>query len=1339
MYLLLLIENSTCTYHIIYIRAIRNKTQFIIELFIIIIHMKVTGIATRTATAAVAIASKITTASSLSSSSSSSTHSGTAEQAIPPQQTLPINGVRGSGHRKNVVDGSNRHEQTKSEEYVSNNNNKKTKMKTILKRIHDDTTVVLDEKMKLKNTKHRVPSASEREEGESFRQVHQYGSSKNTAVNKIMQRLAKQNERDHELSSSLSHHRHDFHTNPDRENHTDLGIIAATGQNGNSNRGKDQRKSRRRLVRQQHRVLKDDDADDTNQNTLPVSSSSYYSSSTSPDFFNYDTEPSFRADKLFTISDESTVLIRDFPDEDNVTSEGHSRNGEKQDEDEDEDEDEDDVDRPVSHHRNGTETNFMIPSLHYICEQQQQRTATTTTSRTYDKFKHGSDDKSEDSSDDKSGDDCDEGRENIASSSSSFCDCSNFDFEKTAGIIECGTRRGADETLMTNQEGDIIDYGYCSKTMNHCEEDVEICYRETIHLEAFGPGDYYYKSCTAYLKPYQQHVCTTFTSSSAAASQRTWFGKVSDDNDDDEVVASSSEDDIKYYEESCKVTFNNEKCKSCEVEIRQYENIIFNEMTNQYEISSDAYENRCFQIDCSNDNNTFLGANQNRDMHILNTCDRPIPTIKYNVVFGDDCERCPPCGLGYYMTPKNSTNRLTGKFPVIGEYKCTGMELGAMAGYFDRKECQEIQTNTEKYCDCKPIFFDPSLLLVLANNKDGGCSKSSRTNKPTNNPTHSEEPSDYPTQSESPSELPTQSNEPSEFPTKSEEPSDNPTQSEEPSEFPTQNEEPSEEPSESYPPSRKVLSDKASTEKPTPKPTPFFPIPPSWITRKPTRNKPTKAPTTLEPSFEPSPPPMITLPGDTIGGSICLVCGSNYQTVDNPGTLVDLPNGVKSTCASLEAAGRLGLFTSGYCEEIAKPFIFNECGGCKNISNNTGSDDASSRTVSTIGGLPEDFVEHNKNDEHTDDSVRDRYNNRRNENSIYLRDHNNNTTTNNKRSVEEIFSPLARSTIIDEGNNNDTVHAPISPVEDISCHSHEDCKENEEYCAYNNLCVSLALISGNDESEMDDEFWELSTLWSRAGNESLITDDGKLQIFVNDTLDHVARDDNDDVAVTSEKENMVVDSNETIFESELILMDEILGNESLLVSDDDFNNVTSSSDAQQSSATDDDIIVQLLIDEAINLARDNDDGIATGRAGDLSYTVSDDDFNNVTSSSDAQQLSATDDDTVVQLLIDEAINLARDDYDGIATGRAGDLSYSEGEGKSGSPKFYREVPEETNAGDNVDEKDNNINSSSSSSSSNNINNINNKSNTAESPCTIMTSSSSLMMAISTVLFAIIQW
>jgi hypothetical protein len=52
----------------------------------------------------------------------------------------------------------------------------------------------------------------------------------------------------------------------------------------------------------------------------------------------------------------------------------------------------------------------------------------------------------------------------------------------------------------------------------------------------------------------------------------------------------------------------------------------------------------------------------------------------------------------------------SGDFPVVGQYQCSGLELGSVLGYFDRTLCNQIQAATFETCGCEPIFFDPDLV-----------------------------------------------------------------------------------------------------------------------------------------------------------------------------------------------------------------------------------------------------------------------------------------------------------------------------------------------------------------------------------------------------------------------------------------------------------------------------------------------------------------------------------------------------------------------------------------------------------------------------------------------------
>ncbi|OEU07122.1 hypothetical protein FRACYDRAFT_251885 [Fragilariopsis cylindrus CCMP1102] len=427
------------------------------------------------------------------------------------------------------------------------------------------------------------------------------------------------------------------------------------------------------------------------------------------------------------------------------------------------------------------ETNFMIPSLQYLCEQQPTESST---------------------------------------SQSSFCDCENFDFELQKGIIDCN--------LPENETP------YCSSTINSCGEEVEICYYNTIHLEAIGVGDdYFYRTCLTYTRPYQQQICTTFTttmmsSNNTSSSSSTPSPQIQVTNNSDRTPTVTG---IEYYEQqttttgSCDVTFNNKQCNSCEIEIREYE------------LGDNIYYNRCFEINCGTNGN-------DNDNTIINTCDNGdsspnsgVSTLKDNIIFGDDCTKCQPCGIGYYM--KNLMG--VGIFPIIGEYTCSGLELGSKIGFFDRELCEEIQSQTNIYCDCQPLFT-----TVVSNENE--------------NETEPQSPS-----------------------------------------F--------------------AGGTVSSTE---PEPEPKKEIEPEAATETETID-----------------PPLFVLPGDTINSSMCHVCGSNNNSaaddsnsnsnsnskvvtnVNNPNMILNLPNSsVPTTCLSLEAAGRLGFFSSDYCTDIIQRISF---------------------------------------------------------------------------------------------------------------------------------------------------------------------------------------------------------------------------------------------------------------------------------------------------------------------------------------------------------------------------------------------------------------------------------
>jgi len=262
------------------------------------------------------------------------------------------------------------------------------------------------------------------------------------------------------------------------------------------------------------------------------------------------------------------------------------------------------------------------------------------------------------------------------------CECEDFDIESVSGAIEC-------ENYVNPDDSD-----YCESTINYCGEPVEICYRETMSLEAIDSETYSYTSCYTNSKPYQQHVCITFDHT---AEQEDSYEvdmnttEAPDPNEHDSFSFTNPSSN------SCSVQFNNMECRSCSTEIRTLKQYSVNEETGESEIIAIA-KDRCFNIDCSN-----VGG----ESAVVNTCDgRLFPsTLRENVLFGDDCTRCQPCGLGQRLQNPDAE----GYFPVIGEYMCSGMELAAKAGFFDRDLCSEIQSKTDDYCGCEPIFYDAAL------------------------------------------------------------------------------------------------------------------------------------------------------------------------------------------------------------------------------------------------------------------------------------------------------------------------------------------------------------------------------------------------------------------------------------------------------------------------------------------------------------------------------------------------------------------------------------------------------------------------------------------------------
>ncbi|VEU45210.1 unnamed protein product [Pseudo-nitzschia multistriata] len=260
------------------------------------------------------------------------------------------------------------------------------------------------------------------------------------------------------------------------------------------------------------------------------------------------------------------------------------------------------------------------------------------------------------------------------------CNCGSFSFESMQGIIQCSS-----EVVATG--------GYCATTMNYCGEPVDVCYRETSSLEAVGPQDYTYTVCSTFSKPYQQHICVTFDASAEDDNNINTRSEVLSDNNGISEVVNYSQSSA-----PCKVEFNNERCSSCSTELRTYERIFVDQSIGDRHVLS-SYQRRCFQVDCSN------AAAQD---HVFNTCDtNDLSTLRENVVFGDDCTRCPPCGMGFHMTAGTAM----GSFPVIGDYQCSGLELGAITGFFSRDVCGDIQSKAKEYCGCEPNFYDPNLVL----------------------------------------------------------------------------------------------------------------------------------------------------------------------------------------------------------------------------------------------------------------------------------------------------------------------------------------------------------------------------------------------------------------------------------------------------------------------------------------------------------------------------------------------------------------------------------------------------------------------------------------------------
>mmetsp|Transcript_17274 Transcript_17274/g.19740 ORF Transcript_17274/g.19740 Transcript_17274/m.19740 type:complete len:420 (+) Transcript_17274:3-1262(+) len=228
-------------------------------------------------------------------------------------------------------------------------------------------------------------------------------------------------------------------------------------------------------------------------------------------------------------------------------------------------------------------------------------------------------------------------------------------------------------------------------------------------------------------------------------------------------------------------------------------------------------------------------------------------------------------------TDSTSTSAsFSGMFPLIGDYDCASLEVSAMQGNFDRELCQELQVQTKQGCECQPFFYDPSI---------GGMTMSNSNND-----------------RQSSSSAPTTTYIEAVF-----------------SSGVTYNFNASGH--------NNINNDTETT-----------------ITANTTTDENINA----DKFF-------FVLPGDMYGAGggadadgaasgsgttlspMCLVCGSNARTVRNPTTLLDLPNGSLSSCMAVEAAGRLGLFSSTYCSSTVIPLIVDACGGCTNRSSSSSS------------------------------------------------------------------------------------------------------------------------------------------------------------------------------------------------------------------------------------------------------------------------------------------------------------------------------------------------------------------------------------------------------------------
>ena len=465
------------------------------------------------------------------------------------------------------------------------------------------------------------------------------------------------------------------------------------------------------------------------------------------------------------------------------------------------------------------------------------------------------------------------------------CDCENFDAQWLNGTIECEN--------YVNPDGS----DYCESTINYCGEAVEICYRTTLSFEATDSETYSFRHCYTNSKPYQQNVCISFDHIAQEENSYEFDMNVTTTvprpNEVLFTIPSSN---------PCTVQFNNMECNSCSTEIRTLRQYSTNEETGEREIIAIA-KDLCFNIDCSN-----AGG----EAAIINTCrDDPFPnTLRQNVMFGDDCTRCQPCGLGYRIQNLDAE----GYFPVIGEYMCSGLELAARLGFFDRDVCPEIQVKTEEYCGCQPIFWDPALAPI---------------------PRMGEVP-----------------------------------------------------PSES------------------------------------------RQTSVSGPSYIP-----ILLPGDTIGDEACDVCGSQTAFVADPGAIVTLPNGVPTSCAALQGAGRLGMFTSEYCRSKVMPLVFRTCGGCFHMIEEPAADPIPILAASLVTAEPttEDNIFN-----HTKENIL----NQTQENTLNQMEDNSFNQTEDSQMQDSLLNQTVdnqtQENILNQMQDNQTEESLLSQTEDNSFNQMED-------------------------------------------------------------------------------------------------------------------------------------------------------------------------------------------------------------------------------------------------------------------------------------------------------------